>query len=94
MNGEGENMSGEEAAAGSETTESSHIAFEAPVGGSDEASRLRELDAQVRDQDDLERGIGREADRLLFEQAQQRDQQRLEKSKAQKGKITEPDQKD
>ncbi|KIY00855.1 uncharacterized protein Z520_03521 [Fonsecaea multimorphosa CBS 102226] len=52
-----------------------------------ETLRLRNLDAQVRDQDDLERDIGREADRLLFEQAHQRDQQRLEKSKAQKEKL-------
>jgi DNA excision repair protein ERCC-6 len=52
----------------------------------DEASRIRHL-AEVRDQDDLERGIGREADRLLYEQAQQRDKQRLEKSVAQKEKL-------
>ena len=60
---------------------------ETPVRALDEATRLRNLDAQVRDQDDLERGIGREADRLLFEQSQQRDQQRLEKSQAQKQKL-------
>ncbi|OAP60268.1 hypothetical protein AYL99_05270 [Fonsecaea erecta] len=58
-----------------------------PTGQSAEALRLRGLDAQVRDQDDLERDIGREADRLLFEQAHQRDQQRLEKSKTQKEKL-------
>ncbi|KIW91532.1 uncharacterized protein Z519_07498 [Cladophialophora bantiana CBS 173.52] len=57
------------------------------TGQSAEALRLRNLDAQVRDQDDLERDIGREADRLLFEQAHQRDRQRLEKSKAQKQRL-------
>ncbi|OAL38319.1 hypothetical protein AYO20_02378 [Fonsecaea nubica] len=60
---------------------------ELPSSQSAEALRLRNLDAQVRDQDDLERDIGREADRLLFEQAHQRDQQRLEKSEAQKEKL-------
>lgn len=58
-----------------------------PVDESAETLRLRNLDAQVRDQDDLERDIGREADRLLFEQANQRDQQRLDKSKAQRQKL-------
>ena len=55
----------------------------------DEASRLRllGLDTQVRDQDDLERDIGREADRLLTEQANQRDQQRLEKTKTQRDRL-------
>lgn len=65
----------------------SHATVTTSSNDLDEAARLRDLDAQVRDQDDLERGIGREADRLLFEQAQQRDQQRLEKSKAQKQKL-------
>ncbi|RMZ92705.1 hypothetical protein DV736_g5, partial [Chaetothyriales sp. CBS 134916] len=45
------------------------------------------LNATVRDQDDLERSIGREADQLLFEQANQRDKQRLEKTQAQKEKV-------
>lgn len=52
-----------------------------------ETAALRGLDAQVRDQDDLERSIGREADQLLHEQANQRDQQRLDKSSAQKQKL-------
>lgn len=52
-----------------------------------ETAALRGLNAQVRDQDDLERSIGREADQLLFEQANQRDQQRLEKATAQKAKL-------
>jgi len=58
-----------------------------PPDESLETTRLRGLDAQVRDQDDLERNIGREADRLLFEQANQRDRQRLDKSQAQKEKL-------
>ncbi|KAJ9609664.1 DNA repair protein rhp26 [Cladophialophora chaetospira] len=69
------------------TASESHLHFAESGGGSDEAARIRNLDAEVRNQDDLERGIGREADRLLFEQAQQRDQQRLEKSKSQKQKL-------
>ncbi|KIX02845.1 uncharacterized protein Z518_08788 [Rhinocladiella mackenziei CBS 650.93] len=52
-----------------------------------ETIRLRNLDALVRDQDDLERNVGREADRLLFEQANHRDQQRLDKAKSQKEKL-------
>ena len=54
---------------------------------SDKFSRLRALNAEVRDQDDLERDIGREADRLLLEQASERDKVRLEKSKATKTKL-------
>ncbi len=53
----------------------------------DETSRLRGLNAEVRDQDDLERSIGREADQLLFDQANQRDEQRLDKTQAQKEKL-------
>jgi DNA excision repair protein ERCC-6 len=53
----------------------------------DKSSRLRALNAEVRDQDDLERDIGREADRLLLEQARERDKNRLEKSKALKTKL-------
>jgi DNA excision repair protein ERCC-6 len=53
----------------------------------DKSSRLRALNAEVRDQDDLERDIGREADRLLLEQASERDKARLEKSNATKTKL-------
>ena len=53
----------------------------------DKSSRLRALNAEVRDQDDLERDIGREADRLLIEQANERDKARLEKSRATKAKL-------
>ena len=55
--------------------------------GIDEEARLANLNAQVRDQDDLERSIGKEADQLLFEQAHQRDQQRLDKSQTRKEKL-------
>ena len=84
---EGRDQNDQSAAAANETTIQNHVHFAEPSGESAEAARLRNLNAEVRDQDDLERGIGREADRLLFEQAQQRDQQRLEKSKAQKQKL-------
>jgi DNA excision repair protein ERCC-6 len=52
-----------------------------------ETLRLRNLNALVRDQHDLERDIGREADKLLLQQATQRDQQRLDKARSQKEKL-------
>ncbi|PGG95737.1 DNA excision repair protein ERCC-6 [Blastomyces parvus] len=52
-----------------------------------ESSRLRELQADVRDQDDLERDIGRQADKLLIEQADERDYKRLERTKVEKSKL-------
>ncbi|RMD41848.1 hypothetical protein DV735_g3273, partial [Chaetothyriales sp. CBS 134920] len=55
--------------------------------GGDETSHLQGLNATVRDQDDLERSIGREADQLLFDQANQRDKQRLERTQAQKERL-------
>ncbi|KAI4175028.1 MAG: hypothetical protein LQ346_008149 [Caloplaca aetnensis] len=57
------------------------------VEGEDEATRLRALAADVRDQDDLERDVGRQADQLLTEQANERDQKRLDKTKADKDKL-------
>ncbi|KAL4932372.1 DNA-dependent ATPase RAD26 [Aspergillus undulatus] len=56
-------------------------------GATDEASRLRELHADIRDQDTLERDITRQADRLLMEQADERDNKRLEKTKLEKEKL-------
>ncbi|KAL3441020.1 SNF2 family N-terminal domain-containing protein [Aspergillus insuetus] len=53
----------------------------------DEASRLKELHADVRDQDALERDITRQADRLLMEQADERDNKRLEKTRLEKEKL-------
>jgi DNA excision repair protein ERCC-6 len=53
----------------------------------DESTRLKDLQAEIRNQDDLERDIGREADRLLFQQAIDRDQQCLEKTRNQKEKL-------
>lgn len=55
--------------------------------GKDEASRLRALATDVRDQDDLERDVGRQADQLLTEQADQRDQKRLDKTQAEKDRV-------
>ncbi|KAK1142268.1 DNA repair protein rhp26 [Aspergillus melleus] len=59
----------------------------APLSGVDEASRLRALQADVRDQDDLERDISRQADKLLLEQADERDNKRLEKTSQEKEKV-------
>ena len=55
--------------------------------GEDEASRLKNLATEVRDQDDLERDIGRQADQLLTEQADERDNRRLEKTRGDKEKL-------
>ena len=60
---------------------------EANVTAIDETFRLQELDAEVRDQDDLERDIGREADRVLYEQANERDNARLEKTRGTRTKL-------
>ncbi|KAL8720640.1 MAG: hypothetical protein Q9225_002540 [Loekoesia sp. 1 TL-2023] len=54
------------------------------VQGKDEATRLRALAADVRDQDDLERDVGRQADQMLVEQANERDQKRLDKTQSEK----------
>ncbi|KAL3492001.1 SNF2 family N-terminal domain-containing protein [Aspergillus germanicus] len=53
----------------------------------DEASRLKELHADVRDQDALERDITRQADLLLMEHADERDNKRLEKTRLEKEKL-------
>ncbi|KAK5128307.1 hypothetical protein LTR85_002974 [Meristemomyces frigidus] len=54
------------------------------AGEKDEATVLAELAAGTRDQDDLERDIGRQADQLLLEQADERDKKRLEKTQKSK----------
>jgi DNA excision repair protein ERCC-6 len=48
----------------------------------DEQARLKFLTVGTRDQDDLERDIGRQADQLLTEQADERDKKRMEKVEA------------
>ena len=53
----------------------------------DEASRLKDLATGVRDQDDLERDINRQADQLLTEQADERDQKRLEKTQVERERL-------
>ncbi|KAL1967075.1 hypothetical protein VTN77DRAFT_3599 [Rasamsonia byssochlamydoides] len=53
----------------------------------DEASRLRELEASIRDQGDLERELGRQADQLLMEQEDERDNKRLERTMNEKKKL-------
>lgn len=57
------------------------------TSGEDEASRLKDLATEIRDQDDLERDIGRQADQLLTEQADEKDQKRLEKTRGDKEKL-------
>ncbi|KAF7595647.1 hypothetical protein BBP40_005395 [Aspergillus hancockii] len=59
----------------------------ASTEGADEESRLRELQADIRDQNDLERDITRQADRLLMEQADERDNRRLERTTHEKEKL-------
>ncbi|THX74175.1 hypothetical protein D6D05_07080 [Aureobasidium pullulans] len=53
----------------------------------DEATRIASLAAGIRDQDDLERDIGRQADALLLEQADERDTKRLERTLAEKSRL-------
>ncbi|KAF2843353.1 hypothetical protein M501DRAFT_1005942 [Patellaria atrata CBS 101060] len=50
--------------------------------------KLALLGTSVRDQDDLERDIGRQADQILTEQADERDKKRLEKTQVQKLRLT------
>ncbi|KAK5133404.1 hypothetical protein LTR08_007743 [Meristemomyces frigidus] len=54
------------------------------AGEKDEATVLAELAAGTRDQDDLERDIGRQADQLLLKQADERDEKRIEKTQKSK----------
>jgi len=53
----------------------------------DEAAQLAELATGVRDQDDLERDIGRQADKLLLKQADERDQKRLAKTQKDRDRL-------
>lgn len=53
----------------------------------DEAAQLAELATGVRDQDDLERDIGRQADQLLLKQADERDQKRLDKTQKDRDRL-------
>ncbi|KAM0703367.1 hypothetical protein Q7P35_009306 [Cladosporium inversicolor] len=53
----------------------------------EEAARLAELATGVRDQDDLERDIGRQADQLLSKQADERDQKRLDKTQKDRDRL-------
>ncbi|KAL8812876.1 MAG: hypothetical protein Q9200_000698 [Gallowayella weberi] len=57
------------------------------IQGENEETRLRALAADVRDQDDLERDVGRQADRMLTEQANERDQKRLDKTSSEIEKL-------
>ena len=72
------------AVSGTQSTEAVTAEQKKPLA---ETDRLKGLQAEVRDQDDLERDIGRQADMLLYEQANERDQQRLEKTSARKQKL-------
>lgn len=56
-------------------------------GDADEAAMLAALGAGARDQDDLERDIGRQADALLTEQADERDNKRLEKTRTDRARL-------
>lgn len=53
----------------------------------DGSPQLHDLATEVRDQDELERDVGRQADQMLNEQANERDRKRLEKSLAEKDRI-------
>ena len=53
----------------------------------DEASRLKNLATEIRDQTDLERDVNRQADQLLTDQADERDRKRLERTEAEKSRL-------
>ncbi|KXT08820.1 hypothetical protein AC579_10101 [Pseudocercospora musae] len=57
------------------------------LSGGEEATDLAALGAVVRDQDDLERDIGQQADQLLTEQAIEREQKRLHKTQQEKERM-------
>lgn len=62
--------------------QSNPVESDAPAA--DEASRLVALDTHVRNQDDLERDITRQADRMLLEQEDERDSKRLDRTRREK----------
>ncbi|KAI5360882.1 putative helicase, P-loop containing nucleoside triphosphate hydrolase, SNF2-like domain superfamily [Septoria linicola] len=53
----------------------------------DEAARLAALGAGVRDQEDLERDIGQQADQALAEQTMEREQKRLDKTQNERARM-------
>ena len=63
------------------------VAEQSPPHDEDEAAQLAKLATSVRDQDDLERDIGRQADQLLHEQANERDNKRLDKTQKDKDRL-------
>ena len=58
--------------------------------GQDEATRIRQLAATVRDQDDLEKDVGRQADQMLLKQADERDRKRLERTEKEREYALSP----
>ncbi|KAK2882633.1 hypothetical protein FQN49_000145, partial [Arthroderma sp. PD_2] len=70
-----------------EAENTEETAMASPEDAGDESSRLRALNADIRDQDDLERDITRQADKILKEQANERDIRRLERTRHEKVKI-------
>ena len=64
-----------------------HGAEHPPAMTINESTRLKDLQTEVRDQGDLERDIGMQADRILSEQANDRDQQRLQKTRDTREKL-------
>lgn len=78
------------AAAPKNTSEGRNTADDAPQEFGDDVdaeTRLAQLAAGFRDQDDLERDIGRQADAMLTEQANERDNKRLDKTNVEKGRL-------
>lgn len=59
----------------------------APALLREESQILGDLQAEVRDQEDLERDVGIEANKLLLEKANDRDKQRMEKATTHKEKL-------
>ncbi|KAI4176330.1 MAG: hypothetical protein LQ343_001068 [Gyalolechia ehrenbergii] len=64
-------------------SESPPASAHSDINGEDEATRLRALAADVRDQDDLERN----ANQILIDQSNERDKKRLAKTESEKEKV-------
>lgn len=63
------------------------LATTVPSLPKDESAVLQSLDAEVQDQQDIERNVGRDVDRLVLEQETKREEQRLARAQNQKNKL-------
>ena len=64
-----------------------HPAEQLQTSVDDEASRLKNLATEIRDQTELERDVNRQADQLLTDQADERDRKRQGRTEAEKSRL-------